>query len=298
MLIFGILSVGIILAGVFYYRNYERRFRSEVERQLSAIAELKVSELVQWRKERFADANILYQNAPFSALVQRFFENPEDTDALRQLRVWLSKFRLHYQYDRIFLLDASGGERMAVPDLPEPLAPHLAQDELVCLDSGQVSFLGFHRDGSEGPAHLSLLVPILDVPGHSRPIGLLVFRIDPGIYLYPLISHWPTPSRTAETLLVRRDGGDVLFLSDLRFQAGTALKLVAGQIAQRGVNIVITSAPVIVTGDRFRLVEVFQNLLDNAVKFMGDQPAPVVEIGVDHGGRPDRLLCSRQRHRH
>jgi hypothetical protein len=254
MLIFGILSVGIILAGVFYYRNYEQRFRSEVERQLSAIAELKVSELVQWRKERFADANILYQNALFSGLVRRFFENPEDADALRQLRVWLGKFRFHYQYDRIFLLDASGGERMAVPDLTEPLAPHLAQDALVCLDSGQLSFLGFHKDCSEGPAHLSLLV--------------------------------------------RWDGGDVIFLNDLRFQAGTALKLVAGQIAQRGVNIVITSAPVIVTGDRLRLVEVFQNLLDNAVKFMGDQPAPVVRDRRDHGGRPDRLLCSRQRHRH
>jgi signal transduction histidine kinase len=27
-------------------------------------------------------------------------------------------------------------------------------------------------------------------------------------------------------------------------------------------------------------VDVFQNLIDNAVKFMGDQPAPCVDIGV------------------
>lgn len=34
-----------------------------------------------------------------------------------------------------------------------------------------------------------------------------------------------------------------------------------------------------VYGDRQRLLEVVQNLLDNAAKFMGDQPRPCVEIG-------------------
>ena len=37
----------------------------------------------------------------------------------------------------------------------------------------------------------------------------------------------------------------------------------------------------LVCGDRARLVEVMQNLLDNACKFMGDQPQPRIEIGVN-----------------
>ncbi|MFH0995661.1 MAG: ATP-binding protein [Pseudomonadota bacterium] len=225
MLIFAILSLGIILGGAFYYRNYERHFRSEVEHQLSAIAELKVSELVQWRKERLADAGILYQNTSFAAWVRRFIENPDDTDARRQIEIWLGKYRSHYQYDRVFLLDAKGGERLAVPDKPEPAAAHLARDAAHCLDSGQVIFTDFHRDSPDRPIHLSLLVPILDVSGAIRPIGILVLRIDPDIYLYPVIRQWPTPSRTAETLLVRRDGNDVLFLNELKFQADTALNL-------------------------------------------------------------------------
>ena len=63
-----------------------------------------------------------------------------------------------------------------------------------------------------------------------------------------------------------------------------ALDLVAGRITARGVRVDLTEEPVVVTGDRTRLVEVFQNLLDNAAKFMGDAPAPRVEIGVEQVG--------------
>jgi signal transduction histidine kinase len=40
-----------------------------------------------------------------------------------------------------------------------------------------------------------------------------------------------------------------------------------------------------VHADRERLVDVLQNLLDNAAKFMGDQREPRIEVGVrrDHG---------------
>jgi signal transduction histidine kinase len=63
-----------------------------------------------------------------------------------------------------------------------------------------------------------------------------------------------------------------------------ARSLVAGQLTTRGVQVRVTSEPVLLYGDRTRLVEVFQNLLDNAVKFMGDQPAPCVEIGAQPHG--------------
>ena len=63
-----------------------------------------------------------------------------------------------------------------------------------------------------------------------------------------------------------------------------ALDLVAGGIIQRGVEVVVTKEPMMLCGDRTRLVEVFQNLVDNAIKFMGDQPAPRVEIGVEKTG--------------
>ena len=50
-------------------------------------------------------------------------------------------------------------------------------------------------------------------------------ELDPGVYLFPMIEEWPTPSRTAETLLVRRDGDEVVYLNELRHRKDTALTL-------------------------------------------------------------------------
>lgn len=63
-----------------------------------------------------------------------------------------------------------------------------------------------------------------------------------------------------------------------------AIALVAGQFATRGVKVEVTDEPLILHGDRVRLVEVFQNLLDNACKFMGNQAEPRVVVGVARSG--------------
>jgi signal transduction histidine kinase len=59
-----------------------------------------------------------------------------------------------------------------------------------------------------------------------------------------------------------------------------AVELVHGQIEARGVEVRIAPDLPPVYGDRARLVEVVQNLIDNAVKFMGNQSQPQVEIGM------------------
>ena len=89
-----------------------------------------------------------------------------------------------------------------------------------------------------------------------------------------------------ELLQLARVGHKVSSPEDVSLQeiVQEALSLVAGQIAERGVQVIVTQEPVWLRGDRLRLVEVFQNLIDNAVKFSGDQSAPKVEIGVEQVG--------------
>ncbi|MCP3961446.1 MAG: hypothetical protein GY719_26680 [bacterium] len=65
--------------------------------------------------------------------------------------------------------------------------------------------------------------------------------------------------------------------------AHEAVARVAGPIAERGTELEIFPGLPVVSGDPPRLLEVLQNLVENAVKYMGDQPRPLVEIGVRRG---------------
>jgi PAS domain S-box-containing protein len=58
-----------------------------------------------------------------------------------------------------------------------------------------------------------------------------------------------------------------------------ALAIVEGNIKARNVKIEFEDNDYKIFGDKIRLVEVFQNLIENAVKFMGDQPQPLIRIG-------------------
>jgi PAS domain S-box-containing protein len=60
-----------------------------------------------------------------------------------------------------------------------------------------------------------------------------------------------------------------------------ALHMVAGRIAEKRVRVEVTPTPILLYGDRTRLVEVFQNLIDNATKFTGEQTAPRIWIGAE-----------------
>ncbi len=73
-------------------------------------------------------------------------------------------------------------------------------------------------------------------------------------------------------------------LGDLAYEA---IDQLAGAIAEHGVEVEIEPGLPVVIGDRTRLLEVMQNLLENAIKFTAGEPEPRIEVGArrDDGER-------------
>lgn len=225
LLIFLMLAAGIVATGTFYYRNYERNFRAAAEEHLASIADLKVSELDLWRKERLDDAAIIHNNPAFTQLARRVLTLPADADAKQQLLAWLAKYPTHFQYDRAVLLDGHGEVKMSAPESPTPIAAVISARAADVLRSDEPVLQDFFRNEHDQRVYLALLIPLHDDADDHRPLGVLVLSIDPALYLYPFITRWPGSSASAETLIIRQEGQEAVFLNELRFQSNTALTL-------------------------------------------------------------------------
>ena len=224
-LIFFALTTTIFMVAYQSYHNTELTFRQGVELQLQAVSDLKTRELSQWRQERLGDG-VIAQSTLINSVVQRQLEAPGSISAQPELQDWFNRIlhSSHFGYDRGVLLDAQGVIRMSVPAKSEPMPAVLKNSALASMQANQIMLQDFFWDESDQKVYLALLIPLLNQQEGDRPLGVIVLRIDPSIYLYPSIQQWPTVSATAETLLVRRDGNDVLFLNDLRFSKQAALK--------------------------------------------------------------------------
>ena len=68
-----------------------------------------------------------------------------------------------------------------------------------------------------------------------------------------------------------------------------AVEIVRGRIEEQGIIVHVHPNLPPLYGDKPRLLEVLQNLIDNAAKYMGDQDDPHIEIG-SNGREDDRLI--------
>ncbi|HSG45006.1 MAG TPA: ATP-binding protein [Anaerolineales bacterium] len=59
-----------------------------------------------------------------------------------------------------------------------------------------------------------------------------------------------------------------------------ALEMLDGRLRSRNVQVTVSPNLPVIHGDRIRLREVLENLIDNAAKYMGDQIDPQIEVGT------------------
>lgn len=89
-----------------------------------------------------------------------------------------------------------------------------------------------------------------------------------------------------ELLKMSRVGQIVNPSEEFRFSAlvQEVIGQLAGPIAERGVSIQVNDDGLLLFGDRPRLLEIWQNLIENAIKYMGEQSQPEISVGSENQG--------------
>jgi PAS domain S-box-containing protein len=218
--------VALLAGGSWLYRAEQQQARVNVEERLIIIARLKVFQILTWRAEHLGHAAVLMDSPFLLAAIGGWLEDPRPGAVREAIRVRFTDLCEHYGYDDALLLDPDRQVRLSLSGRGE-----IHPEEFAALDDVERThkpvLVDLHASAMDGTPHLKVVVPLFAgaAAEAQRPIGAAIFVCDPRQFLYPLIQSWPTPSRSAETLLVRRDVDDVLFLNELRHRLATALKL-------------------------------------------------------------------------
>src|SRR5947209_3333793 len=216
-LIFVLLSAGIAVFGFLYYQQ-QKTIQRQRNDELSAIADLKVGQIESWRRERLADGTYIRENPLLLQAIARLLSGAPPPQLQQTVLVWMSEYKHRHGYSNLILLDAKGHARLsldhpAVSAETQPLEPEKLSLVARAIKARAVILSDLHRSAA-GTIDMNLCVP-LSLPERAAPVGAFLIEIDPRQSLYPLIGSWPMPSKTAETLLLRQEGNEVLYLNEL-----------------------------------------------------------------------------------
>jgi signal transduction histidine kinase len=219
---FLIAVILISSVGLFHYEGQKNEIKKDKQAELLAIADLKAGQIINWRKERLADAATIRANFLQAPQLQRLVRRLNGTRERRDILARLESFKETNQYDDILFLDKNGIILLSMTHESQVVGPDEKKLASEALRTRKIFFSDLYQSKMADNIRLSIVVPMLSEDKNDI-LGVFLLRIDPHLFLYPLIEKWPTRSPTAETLLIRREGEDVLYLNDLRHRNGTAL---------------------------------------------------------------------------
>lgn len=218
LLLLGLIAWGLHLT----YQDRMQHSRHQAERELMAIGHLQAEGVAAWREQRMADAASLFDDSLFARAAADWFKATTPERALpvqERLRILQERAK----YEAVYLVDTQGQLRLTPTGetrkiLPEAerraLQEALAQAVSVAVEPRFDPFFAF--------PFFSVMAPVFD---GAKPIGAVWLVSDVRSTLLPLLTIWPTPSDTAESSIVTRQGNELVYLSPLRHLAESSLNV-------------------------------------------------------------------------
>jgi PAS domain S-box-containing protein len=203
------------------YLSQESSLRSQSEEQLEAIGQLKANQIIVWREERLADAERITNDPALNRAISEWAKQPETPFPFDTLQT-LNAIQKAGHYSLLLVVGRDGRQVKDFSDPPISISTEENADIRTGIQAGSPFLTDLFLDTTEKSPFIDLVAPIAG-RGWS---GAVVLRIDAAHFLFPMIQAWPNSSaQSGETLLVRRDGQDVLYLNELRFMKNAALTL-------------------------------------------------------------------------
>lgn len=223
IILFAIFTLIIATGGYLYFRYEAKIIRQQKYNELKAIADLKVTQMEQWIKERTANSLVISKSPFLVAGVEEWLLNKNDSSIASDIQKRLSGVQKEYGYEAVFLSSVKGEILFSAGNEIKKIDPFAIEKITEAVKKNQITFTDFYYNNDENQIRYDIISPLVNE--NDQSVAALIISINPNDFLYPLIQNWPTPSMSSETIIVRKDQDSVLFLNELRHQKNTALKL-------------------------------------------------------------------------
>lgn len=254
-----IASTVLLSIAFLYYKAESRQIIKTRHEYLDAVSNLKLAQILSWKKNRTADAKFFPTIGQFIKYTDYFSKSENTAEAKLYFSRTLEQFTLNGYDENIIIADITGKIFFSVDSTVIEFDPDRIKEINNTIINDSVTFGDFYFDNKKNKSFINIISVIKD--NSKSPIGVFIQQVDVEQSLISLIKKWPSPSKTAETLLFRVENKSVVYINELRHKKNSALKLkiplsqtdvvtVKGALGERGT----------IEGKDYRGVEVLAEL--------------------------------------
>ena len=219
-MVVAVVIAAAVIAGATYVgvrTQVESAYAAEAD-VLAAVGRLRVAQVAAWRDERIGDVQADARSPWLGQEVVASLQDPGNTTLNGQL---VDRLRMigAEKFENVLLVRPDGtllaSATAAFTDIGATTRDLI---RAVSVDRAAPAFDDLVIASDPEHVHVDVAAAVPGADGHA--VAVLILRSNPLATLYPRLLAWPTPSASGETLLVRRHGDRVMFLTPPRLAAG------------------------------------------------------------------------------
>jgi hypothetical protein len=154
----GFLGASLLVAGAFIYQSQRQAVRHNVEKQLQAIATLKIGQVVQWRADRFNDARDVMTAVLLYEAIDKSLSKDEESAQERLCNV-SGQFKAHQNWLDVIVVDATGRVRLSLSGTATTMHDKAALAFDTITQSHQPQLSAPHAGPGDIPGQLDVITP-------------------------------------------------------------------------------------------------------------------------------------------
>src|SRR5574341_1366367 len=254
-------TIPLLFVCILEYCSSKNAIEQRVIEQLTSIADLKKNELNNWLEERLTDTSVIARNKVLAAAATSLLQQRRKFDSVDQL-ISSETGRINYRrllenlhvlkqfykhYNVISIIDGANGE-VVISTYPDIVGKTVMSfsNYIDILEKKDVAVKDIYTSELTGQNCMTYFCPVcmtdpITLESSDIIIGVILLDVNVKNSIEPVIHNWPGMGNTGETLLVRKEGDNIVYLNDLRHKQGAALKFISSIDSTSDIPAVLSS---------------------------------------------------------